>query len=330
MTCSKCVAVLHEIDKFCDRCGTVTAIFEKSGKVSGFLCLHCGSPLRRTKRYCSACGELAQRKHRRGLLGRVGRWVDSPKAQLALALGLFVMLITPLLYLLYMPARPNTGKPPKVSSAYTIHTVVNPGEEGSRNQLRLPAGVAMDQQGNLYIADAERHRILKMDTAGVVFPYAGTGEPGFAGDKGPAYAARFLHPTGLATDLADYQRQSPDPEDLARWQDHYDSRQRRSGRRQRRVRGRWNHCHFGEAQQPQRHLYGSVRQYLHHRRRQPALAKTQAARGTCRFHSSLNAFWKSSRRLARRRLAHPGRNAGSCCSAPSRDPFQDQFSPGGR
>ena len=204
MTCSKCVAVLHDIDKFCDKCGTATAVFEKSAKVSGFLCLHCGTALKRTKRYCSACGELALRKHRRGLLSRVLRRVNSPKAQLALALGLFVLLITPIVYLMYMPARPYTDKAPKVSSAYTIHTVVNPGKEGSRNQLRLPAGVAMDQKGNLYIADAERHRILKMDTAGVIFPYAGTGEPGFAGDKGPAYAARFLHPTGLATDLADY------------------------------------------------------------------------------------------------------------------------------
>ena len=71
MTCRKCVVVLHDIDKFCDKCGTATAVFEKSGKVSGFLCLHCGTALKRTKRYCSACGELAQRKHRRGLLGRV-------------------------------------------------------------------------------------------------------------------------------------------------------------------------------------------------------------------------------------------------------------------
>ena len=204
MTCSKCVAVLHDIDKFCDKCGTVTAIFEKSGKVRGFLCLHCGTPLRRTKRYCSACGEMAQRKQRRGSFSRLRRWINSPKAQLVLAFGLFVLLITTVVSLMYMPARPYTGKPPKVFSAYTIHTVVNPGEEGSRNQLRLPAGVAMDQRGNLYIADAERHRILKMDTAGVIFPYAGTGEPGFVGDNGPAYAARFLHPTGLATDLADY------------------------------------------------------------------------------------------------------------------------------
>ena len=132
------------------------------------------------------------------------RRVNSPKAQLALALGLFVLLITPIVYLMYMPARPYTDKAPKVSSAYTIHTLVNPGEEGSRNQLRLPAGVAMDQQGNLYIADAERHRIFKMDAAGVIFPYAGTGEPGFAGDEGPAYAAQFLRPRGLAMDLANH------------------------------------------------------------------------------------------------------------------------------
>ena len=202
MTCRKCVAVLQDADKFCDSCGAVTAVFEKSRKVSGFLCFHCGTALKRTKHYCTACGKSAVRKHRAGVFGRVRRWVNSPRAQLALALGLFFLLVTPILYLMNAPERPYTGETPKVISAYTIHTVVTPGEEGSRNQLRLPAGVAMDQQGNLYIADAERHRIFKMDTAGVIFPYAGTGEPGFAGDKGPAYAAQFLRPRGLATDLA--------------------------------------------------------------------------------------------------------------------------------
>ena len=204
MTCSKCISVLEDEDKFCDKCGTATAVFEKSGKVSGFLCLHCGTPLKRTKRYCTACGEMTEQKQRGGLLNRLPRWLHSPQAQVAFALGLFFLLITPLVYLMNGPGRPHSGKPPGVFSTYTIDTVVRPGEEGSRNQLRLPAGVAMDQEGNLYIADAEQHRILKMNTAGVLFPYAGTGEPGFAGDKGPAYAARFLHPTGLAIDLADY------------------------------------------------------------------------------------------------------------------------------
>ena len=204
MTCRKCVAVLQEIDKFCDSCGTATAVFEKSAKISGFLCLHCGTPLARTKRYCTACGEAAPQKHRSGLLGRMRGWLNSPKAQVALALGLFFLLVTPLVYLMNAPDGIYTDRFPKVASAYTIHTVVRPGEEGSRNQLRLPAGVAMDQERNLYIADAEQHRILKRNVAGVIFPYAGTGEPGFAGDKGPAYAARFLNPRGLAIDLAGY------------------------------------------------------------------------------------------------------------------------------
>ena len=204
MTCRKCISVLESEDKFCDKCGTATAVFEKSGKVNGFLCLHCGTTLKRTKRYCTACGEMTEQKHRGGLLSLIRRWLHSPKAQVAFALGLFFLLVTPVVYLMNGPGRPSSGKPPGVFSAYTIDTVIRPGEEGSRNQLRLPAGVAMDQEGNLYIADAEQHRILKMNTAGVLFPYAGTGEPGFAGDKGPAYAARFLHPTGLAIDLADY------------------------------------------------------------------------------------------------------------------------------
>ena len=100
MTCSKCVAILHEADKFCDSCGKVTAVFEKSRKVRSFLCLHCGTPLKRTKHYCTACGDAAAQKHRAGLFRRVRHWVNSPKAQLALALGLFFLLVTPVLYLM--------------------------------------------------------------------------------------------------------------------------------------------------------------------------------------------------------------------------------------
>ena len=197
MACTKCSSILEDTDNFCDSCGTPTAVFEHSEKVHRFLCLHCGTPLKRAKNYCISCGQKVPPKYDQGR-GPVRNWIHSPIAKLAL-LPVPVFLF----YMVYV-YEPSTHKPVSIASVYNIRTVVEPGEEGSRNQLRLPAGIAMDQQGNVYIADAEHHRILKMDAAGVIFPYAGTGKPGFSGDNGPAYAAQFLRPTGLAVDFKDH------------------------------------------------------------------------------------------------------------------------------
>ena len=52
----------------------------------------------------------------------------------------------------------------------------------------------------MYIADTANNRVLMVTPAGVITTVAGTGVPGFAGDGGPATAARFYYPTGLAVD----------------------------------------------------------------------------------------------------------------------------------
>jgi sugar lactone lactonase YvrE len=61
-----------------------------------------------------------------------------------------------------------------------------------------PAGVAIDAQGNLYVADKNHHRIARVSPAGVVSTWAGTGTEGFT--NGPADAAQFSFPTGVAVD----------------------------------------------------------------------------------------------------------------------------------
>lgn len=63
-------------------------------------------------------------------------------------------------------------------------------------------GVALDQAGNIYFSTYGTHRIRKMDTAGTVTTFAGTGEVGFSGDGGPAISARLNNPTFLAFDAA--------------------------------------------------------------------------------------------------------------------------------
>lgn len=66
--------------------------------------------------------------------------------------------------------------------------------------LDSPCGLALDADGNLYIADRMNHAIRKVDRAGLISTVAGVGLPGWAGDGGPAVRARLSHPLGVAVD----------------------------------------------------------------------------------------------------------------------------------
>ena len=63
-----------------------------------------------------------------------------------------------------------------------------------------PFGVAVDQLGDLFVADTSHHRILEMDTGGVITTIAGTGVGGFSGDGGQATAATLASPAAVAVD----------------------------------------------------------------------------------------------------------------------------------
>ena len=67
-------------------------------------------------------------------------------------------------------------------------------------QLRFPRGLAVDAQNNLYIADAFNHRIRKLEPNGAISTVAGTGSAGYSGDRGPATSASFNCPYALAAD----------------------------------------------------------------------------------------------------------------------------------
>jgi trimeric autotransporter adhesin len=62
--------------------------------------------------------------------------------------------------------------------------------------------VAVDGDGNLYIADYFDHRIRKVDTSGTITTVAGTGGKGFTGDGGLAVNARLNRPYGVAVNSA--------------------------------------------------------------------------------------------------------------------------------
>ena len=68
--------------------------------------------------------------------------------------------------------------------------------------LMRPSGVALDNAGNLYIADTWDHRIRRVDASGIITTIAGTGGGGFGGDNGPAVKALLRSPSGIALDNA--------------------------------------------------------------------------------------------------------------------------------
>ena len=106
------------------------------------------------------------------------------------------------------PTTPPAG--PQPTAAGTITTIAGTGEYGYGGdggpavdaQLSRPWGVAVDGEGNLYIADGDNGRIRKVDSSGTIDTVAGTGRLGFSGDGGPATAARLRFPSGVATDDA--------------------------------------------------------------------------------------------------------------------------------
>src|SRR5215510_368122 len=65
--------------------------------------------------------------------------------------------------------------------------------------LKGPRTMALAPNGDLYLALREGNAILRIDAATQTFHrVAGTGEPGYAGDGGPALLAKLGGPKGLA------------------------------------------------------------------------------------------------------------------------------------
>ena len=69
-------------------------------------------------------------------------------------------------------------------------------------RLSSPRGVAVDGDGNLYIADWRNRRIRRVDRSGTITTVAGTGERGYSGDGGPATRAKLSAMWGIAVDGA--------------------------------------------------------------------------------------------------------------------------------
>lgn len=74
------------------------------------------------------------------------------------------------------------------------------GGPAAKAKLNGASAVAVNADGNLYIADTYNHRIRKVDENGVITTIAGNGRPGFSGDRGPAVRAALNEPGGMVFD----------------------------------------------------------------------------------------------------------------------------------
>jgi trimeric autotransporter adhesin len=80
---------------------------------------------------------------------------------------------------------------------------IGDGGPGTKALLSVPWGVALDSNGNLYIADNNDNRIRKVVIAtGVITTIAGTRAVGFSGDGGAAINAEVAGPGSVAVDGA--------------------------------------------------------------------------------------------------------------------------------
>ncbi len=104
----------------------------------------------------------------------------------------------------------NYSRVRKVSTSGIITTIAGTGEQGysgeggqaTAAELNYPYAVAVDGQGNVYIADVGNNRIRKVATNGVISTFAGTGVQGYGGDGNAATTAKFSGPYGIAIDVA--------------------------------------------------------------------------------------------------------------------------------
>ena len=76
------------------------------------------------------------------------------------------------------------------------------GGPAAKASLSQPTGVAVDQAGNVYIADQGNARVRVVNFAGTISTVAGNGQNQDTGDRGPAAAAQLYDPTGVNVDSA--------------------------------------------------------------------------------------------------------------------------------
>jgi len=140
-----------------------------------------------------------------GVAGSIGDGGPATNAEINLALGVMSDSVGNL----YLSDDLN-NKIRFVSTSGEITTIAGTGVAGSTGDggpatsatLHNPSGVAIDDSGNLYIADQLNEKIRKISTSGIITTVVGNGVATFAGDGGPAIDASINSPTGVAFNLS--------------------------------------------------------------------------------------------------------------------------------
>jgi sugar lactone lactonase YvrE len=81
-----------------------------------------------------------------------------------------------------------------------VNEYLGDGGAATNAALAFPAGVAVDSNNNIYIADTGNNRVRRVNAAGIITTIAGNGLQGSSGDGGPATRAAFQGPYALAVD----------------------------------------------------------------------------------------------------------------------------------
>ena len=99
----------------------------------------------------------------------------------------------------------------RVAADGTISTFAGNGQRGHSGDggpavqaaLNEPYEMAWNKAGDLFFVERMNHLVRRVDArSGVISTIAGTGQPGFGGDGGPAVRAQFNQPHSLAFDAA--------------------------------------------------------------------------------------------------------------------------------
>jgi sugar lactone lactonase YvrE len=96
----------------------------------------------------------------------------------------------------------------KIDKEGRISTVAGSGKKGyagdgaaaTKALLAEPYEIKFDADGSMYFVEMMNNLVRKVDKSGTISTVAGTGQPGFSGDEGPAREAKFNKPHSIALD----------------------------------------------------------------------------------------------------------------------------------
>ena len=139
-----------------------------------------------------------------GLRGFVGSSEPATKAELNFPAGIAIDNRNDIIYF----ADQNNNRIRKINSKGIISTFAGGSESGYSGdgllavsaKLNSPTSVALDEFGNIYIADMGNNCIRKINKRGIISTFAGTGKEGYAGDGCNATASLLSSPISVATD----------------------------------------------------------------------------------------------------------------------------------